>query len=53
MREIMLDADNRVERLEREVQRLYESGKPPNLAFIAVARRLRVALNAIARERGA
>ncbi len=53
MREIMFDADNRVERLEREVQRLHESGKPPKLAFIAVARKLRVALNAIARERRA
>jgi len=38
----------------REVyQRLRESGKPPKLAFIAVARKLLVALNAIARERRA
>ena len=34
-------------------QRLRESGKPPKLAFIAVARKLLVALNAIARERRA
>jgi transposase len=38
----------------REVyQRLRESGKPPKLAFIAIARKLLVALNAIARERRA
>ena len=38
----------------REVyQRLRESGKPPKLAFIAVARKLLIALNAIARERRA
>jgi transposase len=34
-------------------QTLRESGKPPKLAFIAVARKLLVALNAIARERRA
>jgi transposase len=34
-------------------QRLRESGKPPKLAFIAIARKLLVALNAIARERRA
>ncbi len=38
----------------REVyQRLRDSGKPPKLAFIAVARKLLIALNAIARERRA
>ena len=34
-------------------QRLRQAGKPPKLAFIAVARKLLVALNAIARERTA
>ena len=34
-------------------QRLREAGKPPKLAFIAVARKLLVALNAIARDRTA
>jgi transposase len=34
-------------------QRLRKAGKPPKLAFIAVARKLLVALNAIARERTA
>ncbi len=34
-------------------QRLRKDGKPPKLAFIAVARKLLVALNAIARERTA
>ncbi len=38
----------------REVyQRLREAGKPPKLAFVAVARKLLVILNAIARERTA
>jgi len=32
-------------------QRLREAGKPPKLAFIAIARKLLVALNAIARDR--
>jgi transposase len=36
----------------REVyQRLRQAGKPPKLAFVAVARKLLVTLNAIARER--
>ena len=34
-------------------QRLRKAGKPPKLAFIAVARKLLVALNAIARDRTA
>jgi transposase len=34
-------------------QRLREAGKPPKLAFIAVARKLLTILNAIARERTA
>ncbi len=34
-------------------QRLRQAGKPPKLAFIAVARKLLVALNAIARDRTA
>jgi transposase len=34
-------------------QRLRKAGKPPKLAFVAVARKLLVALNAIARERTA
>ncbi len=34
-------------------QRLRQAGKPPKLAFIAVARKILVALNAIARERTA
>ncbi len=34
-------------------QRLREADKPPKLAFIAVARKLLVALNAIARDRTA
>ncbi len=34
-------------------QRLRQDGKPPKLAFIAVARKILVALNAIARERTA
>jgi transposase len=34
-------------------QRLRQAGKPPKLAFVAVARRLLVILNAIARERTA
>lgn len=34
-------------------QRLREAGKPPKLAFVAVARKLLVILNAIARERTA
>jgi len=38
----------------REVyQRLRQAGKPPKLAFVAVARKLLVTLNAIARERTA
>lgn len=32
-------------------QRFREAGKPPKLAFIAIARKLLVALNAIARDR--
>ena len=32
-------------------QRLREAGKPPELAFIAIARKLLVATNAIARDR--
>ena len=32
-------------------QRLREAGKPPKLAFVAVARKLLTILNAIARER--
>ena len=32
-------------------QRLRLAGKPPKLAFVAVARKLLVALNAIARDR--
>jgi len=32
-------------------QRLRQAGKPPKLAFVAVARKLLVALNAIARDR--
>lgn len=32
-------------------QRLREAGKPPKLAFVAIARKLLVALNAIARDR--
>ncbi len=35
------------------IQRLRQTGKPPKLAFIAVARKILVALNAIARERTA
>jgi transposase len=34
-------------------QRLREAGKPPKLAFIAVAQKLLTILNAIARERTA
>jgi len=34
-------------------QRLRDAGKPPKLAFIAIARKLLVALNAIARDRAA
>jgi transposase len=34
-------------------QRLRQAGKPPKLAFVAVARKLLVALNAIARDRTA
>jgi transposase len=34
-------------------QRLRNAGKPPKLAFIAVARKLLTILNAIARERTA
>ncbi len=34
-------------------QRLREAGKPPKLAFIAIARKLLVATNAIARDRTA
>jgi transposase len=34
-------------------QRLREAGKPPKLAFVAVARKLLTILNAIARERTA
>ena len=34
-------------------QRLRQAGKPPKLAFVAVARKLLVTLNAIARERNA
>ena len=32
-------------------QRLLQAGKPPKLAFVAVARKLLTILNAIARER--
>ncbi len=32
-------------------QRLRDAGKPPKLAFVAIARKLLVALNAIARDR--
>jgi transposase len=40
--------------VQREVyQRLRQAGKPPKLAFVAVARKLLVTLNAIARERTA
>ncbi len=35
----------------RLYQRLRQAGKPPKLAFIAVARKLLVTLNAVARER--
>jgi len=34
-------------------QRLRKAGKPPKLAFVAVARKLLTILNAIARERTA
>jgi transposase len=38
----------------REVyQRLRQAGKPPKLAFVALARKLLTVLNAIARERTA
>jgi len=40
-------------RMREVYQRLRESGKHPKLAFIAVARKLLIALNAIARERRA
>jgi transposase len=39
--------------LAKLYQRLRQAGKPPKLAFIAVARKLLVALNAIARDRTA
>jgi transposase len=39
--------------LAERYQRLRKAGKPPKLAFIAVARKLLVALNAIARDRTA
>ena len=39
--------------LSKLYQRLRQAGKPPKLAFIAVARKLLVALNAIARDRTA
>ena len=41
-------------RLERDLyERLRKAGKPPKLAFVAVARKLLTILNAIARERTA
>jgi transposase len=39
--------------LRRVYQRLRRAGKPPKLAFVAVARKLLITLNAIARERTA
>jgi len=39
--------------LAKVYQRLRKAGKPPKLAFVAIARKLLVALNAIARDRTA